>query len=280
MSATPPRDELRSSGVSRRDVQAKEAGGSSLSSAPAPPSPHHNTRTATEHCDVASSSDDYAQRFEGAVGRWMLAVQAEAVLRLLQPWRGGTVLDVGGGHAQLAGPLMEADHPVTILGSDAVCAQRPRRLCPDARFVCGDLVELPFADQSFDVVTAVRMLAHVQRWEAMVAEMCRVARHAVVVDFATPVSVNAVAPLLFSLKKIVEQNTRAYQMQTRGQVQRAFAAAGFTHTQSVGQFGAPMAMHRMLNAPSLSRGTEAVLGAVGVRALLGAPVVMCATRRG
>ena len=48
--------------------------------------------------DVETASDDYARRFSGPVGEWFLDVQERACLDLLRPWRGGTVLDVGGGH--------------------------------------------------------------------------------------------------------------------------------------------------------------------------------------
>ena len=52
--------------------------------------------------DVETASDDYAARFAGPVGAWMLQVQERAVLELIAPWPGASVLDVGGGHAQLA----------------------------------------------------------------------------------------------------------------------------------------------------------------------------------
>lgn len=247
--------------------------------------PHHHdhrpepgTTWRHEHCDVDSSTDDYARRFAGAAGAWMLSVQNAAVVKLASPWRGGSVLDVGGGHAQLCGPLTDAGFTVTVLGSDLACADRPHRLCPCTAFVCGDLLDLPFDDQCFDVVTAVRMLAHVERWEQMVAQLCRVARRAVIVDFATPVSVNAIAPLLFGLKKGVEKNTRAFQMQTKGRVRRAFGAAGFAHCDAVGQFAAPMALHRMLGRPGVSRAVEGVLGVVGLRSAFGSPVILRAQR--
>ena len=68
---------------------------------------------ALEDADVETSSDDYARRFAGAVGAFFLEIQARTTLDLLQPWPGSRVLDVGGGHGQVTGPLIEAGHPVT-----------------------------------------------------------------------------------------------------------------------------------------------------------------------
>lgn len=234
-----------------------------------------------EDCDVVSSSDDYARRFAGAVGAWMLAVQADAALQLTSRWRGGSVLDVGGGHAQLAGLFAAVGHHVTILGSHPSCGERPRRLRTDhpVTFTVGDVMNPPFEPRSFDIVLAFRMMAHVHDWRAFLAGLCRVARRAVVIDFATPVSVNAIAPLLFSMKKKVETNTRRFALQRRGPVAAAFAEHGFTRVQHIGQYVAPMALHRMMKAPAVSRGLEAALHALGLARWFGSPVVMCAQRQ-
>ena len=79
-----------------------------------------------EGADVVTSSDDYARRFAGAVGAYFLDVQARATLELLAPYPGASVLDVGGGHGQTTGPLVDAGHAVTILGSEASCEARVR----------------------------------------------------------------------------------------------------------------------------------------------------------
>jgi hypothetical protein len=49
--------------------------------------------------DVFTSSQEYASRFAGEVGKWLLSVQDEALLEALEPSvsRGGLLLDVGGG---------------------------------------------------------------------------------------------------------------------------------------------------------------------------------------
>ncbi len=70
-----------------------------------------------EDADVETSSEAYARRFSGAVGGWFLAVQADATLDLLRPFPRARIVDVGGGHGQLAAPLAEAGHDVTVVGS-------------------------------------------------------------------------------------------------------------------------------------------------------------------
>jgi hypothetical protein len=233
----------------------------------------------TEHCDTDSSTDDYARRFAGTVGEWMLSRQADTVLQLLRPWPGATVLDVGGGHAQLGGPLGAAGYRVTILGSDPVCGQRPRRLLGQRTpFVVGDISDPPYADQSFDITIAVRLMAHVQDWHTLVRGLCRVARRAVIIDFATPISVNAIAPLLFRAKKQLERNTRPFNLQRRGHVQRAFAEEGFGRFRGVGQYVAPMALHRGMKAPRLSQGIENVLQGLCLGRIIGSPVILRAER--
>ena len=79
----------------------------------------------TEDADVSSSSDDYARRFAGAVGQWFLDIQTGITLDLLRELPpAASVLDVGGGHAQVAPPLIAAGYDVTVIGSDSQCSAR------------------------------------------------------------------------------------------------------------------------------------------------------------
>ena len=185
-----------------------------------------------EDADVETSSEGYARRFAGPVGRFFLDRQAEATLALLRPFPGASVLDVGGGHAQVTGPLVAAGHAVTILGSEASCEARVREWTHTgrARFVIGDLLAPPIPDRSYDVVLSYRLLPHARRWPELVAVLSRLARRAVVVDYPTRRSVNAVSELLFGLKKGVEGNTRPFTVFSDGEVERAFASHGFVPT--------------------------------------------------
>jgi 2-polyprenyl-3-methyl-5-hydroxy-6-metoxy-1,4-benzoquinol methylase len=236
--------------------------------------------TAAEHADVESSSDAYARRFDGAVGAWFLDVQARITLALVP--EGASVLDVGGGHGQLAGPLAEAGHAVTVLASDPGCVHRVRALVEAGRvrFESGDLLALPFPDRAFDVALAFRLLPHVAEWRRLVGELCRVARRAVIVDYPTTRSVNAVSGALFGAKKGVEGDTRPFAVFSDDDVRAAFADHGFDAAARRPQFLLPMALHRALGTAGLSQGAEAIAAAAGLTSLFGSPVILKAERRG
>ena len=238
--------------------------------------------TPREDADVETSSEGYARRFAGPVGRFFLDCQAEATLDLLRPFPGASVLDVGGGHAQVTGPLVAAGHPVTVLGSDASCEARVREWTQAgrARFVAGDLLAPPVPERSYDVVLSYRLLPHVRRWPELVAVLSRLSRVAVVVDYPTRRSVNAAAELFFGLKKGVEGNTRPFTVFSHDEVERAFAAHGFRPTGRRPQFFFPMALHRALRSAGLARGLEGAASGLGLTRVLGSPVILRLERHG
>jgi len=232
--------------------------------------------------DVETSSDAYARRFAGPVGEWFLDVQARTALELLSPWPGSTVLDVGGGHGQLTGPLVAAGHAVTVYGSAAECRLRVEGWIASgtARFQSGDLLRTSFPDRTFDAVVCFRLLPHVAAWRRLVAELCRVARHAVVLDYPSARSVNAAAGPLFGLKKGVEGDTRPFEVFRDRDVRAAFDAEGFRRAARRAQFLLPMALHRGLGSQRLSRALEAPAAALGLTRALGSPVIARFDRRG
>jgi hypothetical protein len=125
-----------------------------------------------------------------------------------------------------------------------------------------------------------RLLPHVERWPVLVAELCRVARRAVVVDYPTTRSLNAVAGAFFGFKKVVERDTRPFRVFSDAEVLDRFAVSGFRPTARRAQFFWPMALHRALGSAPLSRALEAATGAVGLRRTLGSPVILRLERRG
>lgn len=235
-----------------------------------------------ETADVETASDDYASRFKGPVGAWLLEVQQRAVSGLLGPAAGRTLLDVGGGHGQLAGPLARAGWRVTVQGSEPSCSRRiePLIAAGTVRFVTADSLALPFPDRSFDAVVSVRLLPHCERWPALVAELCRVARGAVIVDYPTSESLNRVAPSLFGAKKRLEKNTRTFTLFTHREVEAAFAASGFAPAGRIGQFFLPMVLHRTLRCRPCSAALEALARAAGLTRRWGSPVVLKARPAG
>ncbi len=235
-----------------------------------------------EDADIETSSDAYARRFGGAVGSFFLERQSEAVLDLLRPWPGARVLDVGGGHGQVTGPLVAAGYAVTVLASDPSCEVRVREWTASgrARFVAADLLAPGLPERSFDVVLSLRLLPHVRRVPELVATLARLARAAVVVDYPTRRSVNAVSGLFFGLKQGVEGDTRPFTVFSDGEVEAAFAAHGYSPTGRRPQFFAPMALYRALGSATFARALEATAATLGLTSALGSPVVLRLERRG
>jgi SAM-dependent methyltransferase len=226
--------------------------------------------------DVETSSEGYARRFDGEVGRFFLEVQNAAVLDLLAPWPGARVLDVGGGHAQLAPPLVERGFRVTVVGSKEVCRERLDRALPPGSFefrAC-DLLALPFPDRSFDVVVALRLLPHLESWRELIAELCRVADRAVVLDYPDSRSFNRLYGSLFTWKKAVEGNTRTYHIFQPGEVAAEAARHGFGQPVERRQFFLPMVVHRAVKSAWFSRWSERASSALGLTRRLGSPIVL------
>lgn len=230
----------------------------------------------TETADIETASDDYASRFSGPVGKYFLEVQARLTLELLRDLPGASVLDVGGGHAQLTMPLATHGYDVTVTGSADICRARLDRYCPAGSFtyITCDCLNLPFADNRFDVVMAFRLLPHATQWQRLVREMCRVAGKVVIFDYPDKRSVNILYDLLFALKKNLEGNTRTYTLFTRKEIRDALAASGFTAQQFRPEFFVPMVVHRKLQHPELSSVVEGFFHRVGLTGLFGSPVIL------
>jgi 2-polyprenyl-3-methyl-5-hydroxy-6-metoxy-1,4-benzoquinol methylase len=236
---------------------------------------------AREDADVETASASYAARFAGPVGAWMLARQERLVLSALRAADARTVLDVGGGHGQLARPMSDAGYDVTVLGSEAICAERISDLLSAGRcrFDVGSVVDLPYPDASFDAVVSVRLLPHCVRWRQLVREMTRVARRVVIVDYPVKIGINALAPWLFSAKRKVEKNTRAWRNFTHEEVAREFSTAGFIRASRCGQFCCPMVLHRALNHVSLSIAIEWLPDRLGITRRFGTPCIASFSRK-
>jgi 2-polyprenyl-3-methyl-5-hydroxy-6-metoxy-1,4-benzoquinol methylase len=227
--------------------------------------------------DVETSSARYALRFSGGVGRWFLERQAALTIDLLRPFPAARVVDVGGGHGQLVRPLLDAGHAVTVYASDAsACSDDVRALAAASRIALqtGDLLRAPFPDRAFDVALCFRLLPHARDWTALAVELARLAARAVIVDYPTTRSVNAVSGALFALKHRVEGDTRPFKVFREAEITSAFAAAGLHHTARRPQFFFPMALHRATRSAALARTLEGAAGMVGLTRALGSPVIL------
>jgi SAM-dependent methyltransferase len=99
------------------------------------------------------------------------------------PPGGRAVLDIGPGDGWPALPLAAACPNALVVGVDAAprrtarCTANAQRLgLANARFVTGDAARLPFADASFDLVTAASALEEAGAPQAVFTELRRVLR--------------------------------------------------------------------------------------------------------
>jgi 2-polyprenyl-3-methyl-5-hydroxy-6-metoxy-1,4-benzoquinol methylase len=124
---------------------------------------------------IAKPGDDHLERLDPAVDGGLVA--SEHLLRY--HWagelvRGKRVLDAGCGTGYGAAMLAEAGaaHVVGIDIAEEAVARAAE--VSDAEFVVGDVHELPFPDDAFDVVTCFEVIEHVEGTEQVVAELTRV----------------------------------------------------------------------------------------------------------
>jgi len=231
--------------------------------------------------DVETSSEGYARRFSGEAGKFFLEVQTRITLELLKPWPGARVLDVGGGHGQIAPPLVEAGYNVTVAGSTSACQERlAGQLAPGSyAFQIADLLALPFEDKAFDIVLSFRLLPHVESWGLLIAELSRLAGKAVIVDYPDIRSVNLFSRIFFQAKKAIEKNTRPFRCFSRRELVREFKKNGFSRPLFRPEFFLPMALHRALSKGSWSKSMESFSQRIGLTSLLGSPVILRETPR-
>lgn len=234
-----------------------------------------------ETADIETASDDYATRFSGLVGKYFLDVQAQITLDLLKDIPRASVLDVGGGHAQLTMPLVKNGYSVTVTGSAESCRSRLDRYCEPGsfRYMTCDSLHLPFQDHEFDVVMAFRLLPHASQWQRLIQEMCRVARKVVILDYPDKRSVNILYDLLFTIKKNMEGNTRTYTLFSRDEIRQELRKNNFNAPIFQPEFFVPMVIHRKLQSPSTSRVLEGFFRMVGLTKLFGSPIIMRSDRQ-
>lgn len=233
-----------------------------------------------ETADIETASADYASRFSGVAGAYFLDKQTKVALSLLSDYPKATVLDVGGGHGQLAAPLIQHGYDVTVTGSADCCKDRLAQCIPqvDFEYKTCDSLHLPFADKSYDVVLSFRLLSHVDRWPELIAELTRVAKYCVLFDYADRRSVNILYDHFFHMKKQMEGNTRHFNLFCRAELAKELVRNGFQKPIFRPQFLCPMVIHRKLNNRRISSAMESCFRMTGATQLLGSPIILRSDR--
>ncbi|MEZ5318604.1 MAG: class I SAM-dependent methyltransferase [Vicinamibacterales bacterium] len=230
--------------------------------------------------DVASGFD--ALRFGGPIGRHLLEWQEALLLEALAPVAGRHVLDVGTGTGRAALGLARAG--ATVVGLDAsaemlaVARDRAREAKLAATFGRADAQALPLADRSVDAVVCLRLLMHVVDWRRTVAELCRVARWRVVIDFPSSRSFAALESGVRHARARAGRPVEAYRVMRSRDVAAAFEASGYRVVMVRRQFVLPIAAHKKIGSLAFTRGVERVLALGGLLRLFGSPITMVAER--
>ena len=125
-------------------------------------------------------------RFSSPWGRLYRAAEERAIRRALSPLARGRVLDVACGTGRVTA-LLVGEGFAEVKGTDvspAMMEVAQRRL-PQIEFFQGDATRLPVEDNSFDLVTCIGLLMHLDTPTriATLKELARISRGPVVVQY-------------------------------------------------------------------------------------------------
>jgi SAM-dependent methyltransferase len=242
--------------------------------------PDHYSYTHYANPAVAAAFD--AERFGGPIGAYLLESQAALIRVAFAPASGPLILDVGTGTGRAAITL--ASHGARVVGVDASAAMlsvaRARAADAGQRVSLGqaDAQRLPFADRSVDGAVSLRVLMHAVDWRACVAELCRVTRWRIVVDFPALVSFAAIESGVRRVGRALGRPVEAYRVLAEQQVSNALRTGGFHIVLVHRQFVLPIALHKAVGRLAMTRRVEGGLRGIGLLALVGSPVTLVAER--
>jgi demethylmenaquinone methyltransferase / 2-methoxy-6-polyprenyl-1,4-benzoquinol methylase len=136
----------------------------------------------------------------GLDGRWRRAAADAARVR-----PGSSALDVACGSGRLTGELARRAPGGRVVGLDfsGRMLARARLEHPLLEFVEGDALDLPFADGEFDAATIAFGLRNLADARRGLAEMARVARRLVVLEFVRPPATFFGAAYRFHLRSVL-----------------------------------------------------------------------------
>ena len=153
----------------------------------------HTRATLTKRrADVAAMFDSVATRYDlmnslmtfGVVERWR-----KDVLEAVDPLAGMKILDLAAGTGASSAPLAATGAHVFPTDMSLGMLRVGKQKLPTLNFIAGDALSLPYADDSFDVVTISYGLRNIEDTAAGLRELLRVTRpggQIVIAEFSTP----------------------------------------------------------------------------------------------
>jgi 2-polyprenyl-3-methyl-5-hydroxy-6-metoxy-1,4-benzoquinol methylase len=251
-------------------------------SGPGPAKPPTDHYSYSVYADPAHAGRFDQLRFSGPIGTLLAETQEQVLVDFLPALDGARVLDVGTGTGRAA--LLLARRGAVVTGVDAsvqmleVARGRVQHEGLSVVFDVGDAHHLAFADRSFDAAVSLRVLMHTPDWRQCLAELCRVARRRVVVDYPALASAAAVQAAGRRIAAAMGSGTEAYRVFRAGVVAAELARHGFAIHAEHRQFVLPIALHKAFDSRSLTIGVEGALARLGLLKLFGSPVTVVATR--
>lgn len=244
--------------------------------------PRRDHYSYAHYADTSVAEGFDALRFSGDVGRFLLEEQAGLLREALTPSPARHILDVGTGTGRAAIGL--ARDGARVLGLDAsaemlgVARARAASAGVDVPFAVADAHALPLPDGAVDAAVSLRVIMHAIDWRQCVAELCRVSRWRVVVDFPSARSVAAIESAWRRRQLGRGRKVEAYRVLAERDVAAVFRAHGLRVVDVRRQFVLPIALHKKIDRFAITRACERGLAAVGALRLLGSPVTMVAER--
>jgi ubiquinone/menaquinone biosynthesis C-methylase UbiE len=236
----------------------------------------------TYYADAANAQSFDARRFGGPIGDLVARGQADVLANMLGPVQGRRILDVGTGTGRAAFILASAGAQVTGVDASeqmlAIARDRAVREQAAVEFRGGDAHSLEFPARAFDIALSLRVLMHTPRWRQCIAELCRVADRAVVVDYPALCSTALLQSLTRKLLHPFGLSSEPYRVFTDRAIRRELQRHGFRITALHRQFVLPIAIHKAVGSPAFTERAERWLAHAGLLRLLGSPVTVYAER--
>ncbi len=143
----------------------------------------------------------YDAWYQSARGSWIGQQEFSILLKLFTPKAGQSLLDVGCGTGYFSQRFQQSGLQVTGLDPDLAMIEFAKTKTSQVKYIEGDALDLPFADNSFDYCSAITSLCFISEPEKAIAEMLRVSRYGVMLGLLNR----------HSLLHVLKKNSASYQ---------------------------------------------------------------------